>query len=116
MKRNMDLARQILLEIEKQPFTNAYIEFNNIGDYTTEEISYHVMILGEAELLVPVHTFGTYWETTRLTWEGHEFLAAARDDTRWKKACSMMLEKGGDIALGVLKQLLLHLMMGELGL
>jgi hypothetical protein len=36
---------------------------------------------------------------SRLTWEGHEFLDAARDEKRWKKAMSTVKEKGGTITI-----------------
>jgi hypothetical protein len=47
---------------------------------------------------------------TKLTWNGHEFAAVARDDTRWKQAMGMVKEKGGSITLAVLTQVLTHLM------
>ncbi len=53
---------------------------------------------------------------TSLTWEGHEFTEAARDERRWKKAVGIVAEKGGNITLDVMKQLLMSLMKGTLGL
>ncbi len=53
---------------------------------------------------------------TSLTWEGHEFSEAARDDTRWNKAMTVVKEQGGSITLGVLKQLLVSLMRNAFGL
>jgi hypothetical protein len=115
MKRNMDLIRQILLEIEKQPFTGGWVDLS-IEHYTPEELTYHVMILCEAGLIeakdLSNHS-GMDWKPTRLTWEGHEFLEAARDNSRWKKATSTVLEKVGGIAFDVLKQLLMKLMMEQ---
>lgn len=115
MKRDMDLVRQVLLEIEKQPSTSVWVDLS-IEDYTPEEITYHVMILCEAGLIeakdLSNHS-SMIWKPTRLTWEGHEFLEAARDNSRWKKATSMVLEKAGGIAFDVLKQLLMKLMMEQ---
>jgi hypothetical protein len=115
MERDMDLARQILLEIEKQPHTGKWIDLD-IEGHSPEEVSYHVMILHEAGL-VEAYKIATYaytdWKPTRLTWEGHEFLEAARDNTRWEKATSTMLEKAGGIAFDILKQLLIQLMKSQ---
>ena len=115
MKRNMNLVRQILLEVEKQPFTGEWVDLE-LEEYTPEEITYHVIILYEAGLIQAqdLSTFGGVdWKPTRLTWQGHEFLETAKDDTRWKKASSIMLEKGGGMAFDVLKQLLTNLMMSQ---
>ena len=112
MKRDMNLVRQVLLEVEKQPFTGSWIDLD-IEGYTPETVTYHVMILYEAGLIeaMDLSTFGgSVWKPTSLTWEGHEFLEAARDSSRWKKATSTLLEKTGGIAIDVLKQLLLKLM------
>lgn len=51
MKRDMDLVRLILLEIEKStedPRSEIRLQIPN---YTFEQISYHVMILHEAGLI-----------------------------------------------------------------
>jgi YD repeat-containing protein len=111
----MDLVREILLEIESQPFTGEGLDLS-IEGYTPEEITYHVMILCEAGLIDSevLSTFsGTDWRPTRLTWDGHEFLAAARDESRWKTATSTVLEKAGGLAFEVLRQLLMKLMMEQ---
>jgi hypothetical protein len=51
-----------------------------------------------------------------LTWAGHEFADATRDETRWKKAMGMVQEKSGSVTLSVLTELLKHLMKSALGL
>jgi hypothetical protein len=53
---------------------------------------------------------------TNLTWAGHEFADAARDETRWKKAMGFVKEKGGAVTIGVLTQLLISLMRGAFGI
>ena len=48
------------------------------------------MLLNEARLVKAVNFSTTYgdsnWVPLRLTWEGHDFLDAARNEDRWKKA------------------------------
>ncbi len=50
MKRDMDLVRQILLSLEEVTSVDRPVDlkFNN---YSSEEISYHVMLLDEADLI-----------------------------------------------------------------
>jgi hypothetical protein len=52
----------------------------------------------------------------RLTWDGHEFLANAKNDTIWKKVTSQAEEKGESISLFVLNQLLASATKKYLGL
>ena len=116
MKRDMDLVRLILLEVEEQPLTGKWLDLE-IDGFTREEIIYHVMILHEAGLLKAINLSsgnGIDWKPMRLTWDGHEFLEAARDDSRWQKAKSTMMEKASGITFEVLKQLLMRLMMDQI--
>ena len=111
MHRDMNLVRQILLGIEEYP-EPMWVELD-IPGYTPEQVSYHVMLLADAGLVEAV-SFSSFdgfeWKPKHLTWEGHEFLEASRDDNRWKKALNLMKEKGGGITFDVLKDLLLQLM------
>jgi DNA-binding transcriptional ArsR family regulator len=115
MKRDMDLARAILLKIEEQPFTGAWVEIT-IDGYSPDEITYHVMLLAEAGLIDAddVSSIANVeWMPKRLTWEGHEFLDAARDNNRWNKAKNTM-EKFGGFVFEIGKQVLLELIKSEL--
>ena len=42
----------------------------------------------------------------RLTWKGHEFLDAARNDTIWKKALGHIKKAGVQVTLPVLEEVL----------
>ena len=94
----MDLVRQILLAIENLESVDQPVDLN-FDEHSSEEVSYHVMLLDEADLIDAVEAaeFGTSsrWFPMRLTWQGHEFLDAARDDTRWNKAKDAMNKAGG---------------------
>ena len=52
----------------------------------------------------------------RLTWKGHEFLDAARNDNVWKKALAQVKKTGGHVTLAALEELLKHLAKQSLGL
>ena len=107
----MDLVRNILLKIESEPTHSDWINLD-IQNYTPEEISYHVMLLREAGLIEADDLSGgrgDYWKPKRLTWKGHEFVEAARNDTIWNKAKETMMEKAGGIVFDVLTNLLTSL-------
>src|SRR5947209_4339001 len=111
MERNMDLVRQILLEIEKQPWTLSAVEIS-VPDATEDELLYHLLLLNEAGLIDAdvIHTFGSYEiKPVRLTWAGHESLDAARDQGRWKRAKDIGTKVGG-VSFEILKDVLVDQM------
>ncbi len=115
MRRDMDLVRNILLEIEKHPYDGGWVEIS-IEGYSTEEITYHLLLLNEAKL-VEVYDMSTFGgidiKPTRLTWDGHEFLDSARDNNRWNKAKNAMSKAGGFV-FEIGKQLLIESLKNEL--
>ena len=83
-----------------------------------QEVVYHVKLLEEAGL-VEIRDLSNlsglrYWPT-RLTWAGHEFLDAARDDTRWQKAKRFVIEKTGSLSFDLLKQVLTKIGIDSIG-
>jgi hypothetical protein len=117
MKRDMDLARKILFEVEKTPFKVGWTDVTLVG-YSEEEISYHIMILSEAGLLHAMnigHGATNIWKATFLSWEGHEFLDAARDNGRWEKVMAIVTPIGGFV-FEIVKPLLVDLMKAQLHL
>jgi hypothetical protein len=87
MKRDMELARAILAEIESGD------EFNGSGGYiftdlagsghSGEEVAYHVILLVEAGFIKGDLGGGDVAVISRLTWDGHEFLEDTRDPEVW---------------------------------
>lgn len=120
MKRDLDLIRQMLLAIEDAPSGWAPSDLS-IPGYSAEQVGYHAYLLVDAGLANGSDASSMGSESpeghiTSLTWAGHEFADAARDDTRWKKAMGLVREQGGHITLDLLKQLLSSLMKAGLGL
>jgi hypothetical protein len=120
MKRDNDLIRKLVLALEDAPngFAPATLD---IEGYTPEQIGYHAYLLIDAGLAKgsDVTSMGRSSPEallTSLTWAGHEFAEAARDQTRWNNAIRIVREKGGSVTLAVLTQLLTALMKGALGL
>src|SRR5262245_59873598 len=113
MKRDMDLIRQILIQVEQSEETagSGYLEVA-IENRSEKEVQYHIRQLLEANLIETQEVAGIgtldYWPT-RLTWTGHEFLDAFRNDTNWQKAKKFVLEKTGALTFEALKQVAIHL-------
>lgn len=119
MKRDLDLIRKMLLVIEDSP--SGWAPDLKIEGYSDTQVGYHAYLMIDAGLARgnDVSTSGSQAPEgliTNLTWAGHEFAEAARDETLWKKAMGIVAEKGGNITLDVMKQLLISLMRGTLGL
>ena len=55
-------------------------------------------------------------DTYRLTWQGHEFLDAARSKSIWQEAMKKFTDSGVGIAFDVLKAVLTHEAKSALGL
>jgi len=121
MKRDMELIRKLVLALEDAP--TGYAPDNlNIEGYASDQIGYHAYLMIDAGLATGKKDVGEFGSTspeamlTNLTWAGHEFAEAARDESRWKNAMSVVREKGGSVTISVLTQILTGLMKGAFGL
>jgi hypothetical protein len=120
MRRDMELIRRIALTLEERPggFRPAEVKFEG---FSPEEVGYHAYLMLQGKLAegADVTALGVGPRQailTGLTWDGHEFLDAARDESRWKKAMVLVQEKGGAVTLSVLTEILNSLMRGRFGL
>lgn len=108
MRRDMDLARAILLELEKCTYTGECHDIS-VDGYPPEEINYHIRLLCEAGLIEATDETTNLqspypeWKAIAITWDGHEFLDSARNDTRWERAKSVIRERGAALTLDALK-------------
>ena len=121
MQRDMDLIRQILFKMEDHSGGFAPHNMEIDGDYTPDQIGYHIWLLGDAGLMKvsDVTSMGSDAPQAipiNLTWEGHDFIAAARSDTIWAHAKEKAKSVGGALSLGVFKQLLDSLVKHQLGI
>lgn len=120
MKRDMELIRKLVLALEDAP-TGYAPDKLNIEGYTSEQIGYHAYLMIDAGLATgnDASEFGSTSPEamlTNLTWDGHEFAEAVRDESRWKNAMGIVREKGGSVTISVLTQILTGLMKGAFGL
>lgn len=109
MHRDMGLIREILRKIEENEYcSNIPVQIEGCSD---DEINYHIKLLIEAGMIE-----GTVCRTLSpgvpssiiigLTWSGHEFLDASRNDTLWEKTKSLIVEKAGTTSFSVLTAVL----------
>src|ERR1041385_4598420 len=114
MKRDMNLIRLLLLETEGEDLKP------DLSAYTEERHVYHSALLIEAGLLhgevIPDATGQpTETATLRLTWAGHEFLDAARNDTIWHNAGERIKKSGVNVTFTLLSEVLKQLLKQHLG-
>ncbi|HEX8174068.1 MAG TPA: DUF2513 domain-containing protein [Pyrinomonadaceae bacterium] len=104
MRRDFELIRLLLLELEGD-------ESVNLSAYTGDQVNYHKALIKEAGLAEGIIHYPSTEQTDipdlailqKLTWQGHEFLDKARNDTVWNKAKNIVKEKGVPLSLDVLK-------------
>lgn len=118
MKRDMDLVRLVLLEVEKNDNPMRAIEIQ-IDDYSPDEVSYHVMLLEQAGYLTAInlsHQRGIAYRPKAMTWEGHEFLSAIKSGSIWNRVKAKLAAAATDAPLSVIKQLAMKYAAEALGL
>lgn len=100
MKRDMNLIKYLLSQIEECPAMRGYRPLvDSIPEDlrpTQEELILHCRLIAERGLAVGTE-IDTRWIFTRLTWDGHDFLDNARNDSVWKAA----MDAAGHFSFGV---------------
>ncbi len=120
MKRDTDLVRTILRRVEAQPPGEA-LRSPKAEGYDQATVLHHLELLSDAGL-IEAHFMKTEQSgivaavVERLTWQGHEFLSAASNESVWQKAKAKMTEFGGSMPLTVLQSLLIELAKKQVGL
>jgi len=127
MKRDMDLARMILLKIEESedPESIDWMELSTASGYVIRQVNYHLKLLQNAGLIDAKSIGGLdggilggniEWAVQGLTWNGHEFVEAAKNTTMWENAKSIVIDKVGSPVFAFLLQVLLELGRKQLGI
>jgi hypothetical protein len=71
---------------------------------------------GYVEAINLSSTQGIDWRPRRLTWQGHDFLEAARNDIIWAKAKAKVVEQGVGLSVELMKAVLLSYGKERLGI
>lgn len=107
MKRDVDLIRELLLAIEEGKEDSMGLVR---GIHGLESINSHLLIMNEAGLIEQyVDHLDHNWEIGRLTWEGHEFLDAARKTDLWNAAKDKVKRAIGGHVFELIQEVLLKL-------
>jgi len=113
MRRDMDLIRLLLLDVEGE-------EKPDLSHYSKEQLNYHKALLIEAGLVEGKVGYGDDAISTvkiiRLTWQGHEFLSAARNNSVWRQAKEMVSKANLTLTIPILTELLTTIAKQQLGL
>ncbi len=99
------------------------VEVPPINGRTDSEIKYHLVLMDQAGLL-RCERMRSKTDPERiirvlpfsLTWQGHEFLDAARNDTVWNNVMKDVKSRGLSVTLSVLQSLLVSAIKGSFGL
>ena len=121
MTRNWELIRKILLEVEKEPAGGGPIYRFKYEDVSPEEIGEHVDLLiksGYLEGSVQTDEKNriSRYLVFRLTWAGHDFIGVAKNAAPWKTVTTQVAEKGLNVTIDMLKELLIRATASALGL
>lgn len=106
MKRDLDLVKRLLLLIEEKDSDS--IELKIPPDIDRGVAVYHLKIMEQAGFTkndIKYADDKPLWIFSSLTWGGHEFLDAIRNDKVWTKVKNVVAEKGGSIPFEILKSM-----------
>jgi hypothetical protein len=110
MKRDLDLVRLILKEIEEKQPPGIAIQDISIDGYDRQTVYAHIGLMANAGLLngeVIEGMVGNVGVIIRgLTWNGHDFIAAATDESIWTKTKTTVAKHGPAVTFDVLLEML----------
>ena len=112
MKRDLELVRRILLDIEdNRDNSGGHSSWSSLVEegYAPEAIRYHVQLLNDGGLIQADELVPGQWWPERITWAGHEFLDAARNQELWSKAKRQVERNVGSAPFQVVHELLLRM-------
>jgi len=105
MKRDMELIHKILIALEDSNQTQGWIPLKFDG-YSEEQISYHIKILDEQGIITATDCSTSkdfMWHARSLTWDGHDYIEAIRDEAKWKKVKEWVKSTGKVLTIETIK-------------
>lgn len=90
----MDLIRLLLMRAAGDQDATAEAE-----QFSVQERAFHTALLKDAGYVIAAinhdeHGYPSHAVTTRLTWQGYEFLQLVQDKTIWNRAKKTIIDKG----------------------
>lgn len=113
MKRDIDLMREILMQVEAHPAgEDLSSQGVKIPGHDPVTISEHVWLLKQAHLIEATFPGDSpsrgVFVIFRLTPEGHDFVAHAHQSELWEKAKGTAARMGVGVTVDVMKKLLIE--------
>lgn len=120
MKRDMDLVRRILLALDAYEHGFAPQGFT-IAGYDQEVIGHHVWLMAQGHLLEAAVTTAMGDQSPvaiplTVTWTGHDFLDAVRNETVWSKVKTQLKDHAIALPFTLLQELALKTLAAHIGL
>jgi hypothetical protein len=113
MKRDLDLTRQLLLDIENRGTDCSVSVLRSEQEQQNEErIRYHLRLLIDVDLLKEIDRTSSGIPCVRLTHEGHELLELVRNESRWREAKLACQDRIGGLSILVIRGILLRWAIG----
>jgi hypothetical protein len=115
MKRDMDVIRLLLLQLEGDEKAT-----ENLKRYDEPTVVYNAALIVDAGLVEGAVARGgdnspIGVAMNHMTWSGHDFLDAARDDNLWKKAKKNVMGPAASYTFEIVKTYLKAEIMKHLG-
>lgn len=118
VKRDVELIRRVMLAVEKSKDPYELVDPKFEG-HTETEISYQIALLDDAGLLhgQDRSAIGIFrWSAGALTWSGHEFVEAVRDEAVWKEALTIAGMTDDGVVFEILQKALMQILEKRAGL
>jgi hypothetical protein len=107
MKRDMDLVRELLLEIEAVPAGGIYdTTASSLTTWDRDTLDAHLRMMNEAGFIDGFTETSSSAFCNGLSWWGHEFLDDARSPKQWAESKRIIREKGIGASVDVLRDVL----------
>ena len=119
MKRDLDLVRQILLQIEALPAgPPAQYRMSEIEDPVL--LAHFELVLASGlvngKISRSQSSRGDVISISGLTWQGHEWIETVRQDSVWNETTSTLLESGGALTYELTRAVAERILRTRLGL
>ena len=106
MKRDWDLIRRIMLDVEELPTPDSQLGSDEIQYSNEETVAYHMRLLLDAKLIKGGcrEALGPNWcYATSLTWAGHEFIDQIRRNSVWNRIKASIQKEGIDLSIDAIR-------------
>jgi len=103
MKRDMDIIRLLLLQLETGDRPS------QLDNFSEERVTYNAALMVHAGLVKGAFARGGDGDSLgvgmdRMKWSGHDFLDAARDETLWKKAKQTVMKPAASFTFEIVRE------------